>query len=171
MVVRPIEPGFVLRSALPRSILSVLAFAQAVTALARWTRRDDEEYLGEGIANEASKLYGEGGDAALDGKKRGRRPGEQKALKPRQEDKIRRLIPDKCPDQLRLPFALWTREAVDQPADSNEGSKATKREGGGLAAQRLEDRAAHRDVERVREHLVLGSAPASRPPSARRGRG
>jgi len=52
------------------------------------------------------------GAAALDGKKRGRRPGEQKALSVRQEAKIKRLVTGKCPDQLKLPFALWTREAV-----------------------------------------------------------
>jgi transposase len=58
------------------------------------------------------KLFGQGGDAALDGRKRGRRPGEQKALTGAQEAKIRRLVTDKCPDQLKLAFALWTREAV-----------------------------------------------------------
>ena len=58
------------------------------------------------------KLYASGGETALDGKKRGRRAGEQKALTSAQETKIRRLISDKCPDQLKLPFALWTREAV-----------------------------------------------------------
>jgi len=58
------------------------------------------------------KLYEHGGDAALDGRKRGRRPGEQKLLQPRQEAMIRRRIADKCPDQLKLSFALWTREAV-----------------------------------------------------------
>lgn len=52
------------------------------------------------------------GAAALAGGRRGRRPVEQKALSPRQETRIRRLIADKCPDQLKLPFALWTREAV-----------------------------------------------------------
>ena len=52
------------------------------------------------------------GEAALDGGRRGRRPGEQKALSPQQEQRIRRLIADRCPDQLTLPFALWTREAV-----------------------------------------------------------
>ena len=52
------------------------------------------------------------GEAALDGGRRGRRPGEQKALSPQQEQRIRRLIVTRCPDQLGLPFALWTREAV-----------------------------------------------------------
>ena len=52
------------------------------------------------------------GEAAFAGGRRGRRPGEQKALRPRQEALIRRLVVSKCPDQLKLPFALWTREAV-----------------------------------------------------------
>ena len=52
------------------------------------------------------------GDAALEGRRRGRRPGEQKPLSPRQEQRIRQLIADRGPDQLKLSFALWTREAV-----------------------------------------------------------
>ena len=60
------------------------------------------------IAFEAS------GEAALAGRRRGRRPGEQKALNRRQEAMIRRLIVSRCPDQLKLAFALWTREAVGQ---------------------------------------------------------
>jgi transposase len=54
------------------------------------------------------------GEMALAGGRRGRRPGEQKALTRRQETMIRRLIVGRCPDQLKLPFALWTREAVGQ---------------------------------------------------------
>ena len=52
------------------------------------------------------------GDAALKAKQRGRRPGEQKRLSASQEEAIQRLIRDRCPDQLKLPFALWTRAAV-----------------------------------------------------------
>jgi transposase len=52
------------------------------------------------------------GDAGLDGGKRGRRPGEQQVLDAKAAERIRRKIADKCPDQLKLPFALWTREAV-----------------------------------------------------------
>src|ERR1700719_3886279 len=54
------------------------------------------------------------GAAALAGGRRGRRPGEQKALSRRQEAMIGRWIVGQCPDQLKLPFALWTREAVGQ---------------------------------------------------------
>ena len=52
------------------------------------------------------------GAVALLGGRRGRQPGEQKALSADEEKTIRKLIADRCPDQLKLPFALWTREAV-----------------------------------------------------------
>jgi transposase len=52
------------------------------------------------------------GEAALAGRRRGRRPGEQKALSAAQEDRLSGLIAQGCPDQFGLPFALWTREAV-----------------------------------------------------------
>ncbi|MFA5430134.1 MAG: IS630 family transposase [Candidatus Omnitrophota bacterium] len=35
-------------------------------------------------------------------------------LKPYQAATIARLIADRCPDQLKLPFMLWTREAVQE---------------------------------------------------------
>jgi transposase len=52
------------------------------------------------------------GEAALAGRRRGRRPGEQKALTIEQEDRLRVLIARGCPDQFGLSFALWTRHAV-----------------------------------------------------------
>lgn len=53
-----------------------------------------------------------GGATALAAKRRGRRPG--KTLPTSQTPRIRRQITDRHPDQLKLPFALWTREAVQQ---------------------------------------------------------
>jgi transposase len=67
------------------------------------------------------KSYAEMGDASLAGGQRGRRPGEQKALSRQQEALIRRLILGRCPDQLKLPFALWTREAVGQVISQRTG--------------------------------------------------
>jgi transposase len=58
------------------------------------------------------KAWRSAGDVALEAKKRGRRPGEQKRLSAAQEAAIQKLIRDQCPDQLKLPFALWTRAAV-----------------------------------------------------------
>ncbi len=42
--------------------------------------------------------------------KRGR--PSQITLTKEQEKQVKKMIIDKCPDQLKLPFALWTREAV-----------------------------------------------------------
>ena len=42
----------------------------------------------------------------------GRNPGERHHLTQAQEERIRKLITDKAPDQLELDYALWTRKAV-----------------------------------------------------------
>ena len=52
-----------------------------------------------------------GGLRALKPKRRGRRAGEGR-LDPAQSTRIRQLIIDSLPDQLKLPFYLWTRAAV-----------------------------------------------------------
>lgn len=44
--------------------------------------------------------------------KRGRRHGEQRDLTPEQEAEIKKLLIDKAPNQLKLSYALWTRDAV-----------------------------------------------------------
>jgi transposase len=54
--------------------------------------------------------YDAKGSTALRSGKRGRKPVSR--LKPHQAATAVRLIQDRCPDQLKLPFALWTREAV-----------------------------------------------------------
>lgn len=54
----------------------------------------------------------EGGSKAISLKKRGRRTGEKRTLTAEQEAQLQRFLIDKMPDQLKLPFALWTREAV-----------------------------------------------------------
>lgn len=54
----------------------------------------------------------QGGSAALKARKRGRKPRSR--LAGHQAGTVVRLIEDRCPDQLQLPFALWTREAVQQ---------------------------------------------------------
>jgi transposase len=62
----------------------------------------------------ALNMYAEGGWSALRGGMRGRRKGENRSLTPKQEKLIRRKIVDRRPEQLKLDFALWTREAVRQ---------------------------------------------------------
>lgn len=52
----------------------------------------------------------DGGVGALQARKRGRPSGGR--LLPWQAATVVRLITDRCPDQLKMPFFLWTREAV-----------------------------------------------------------
>ena len=56
----------------------------------------------------------QGGDGwdALKKRKRGRSPGSQRKLTAEQELEVRKAIAEKTPDQLKLKYALWTREAV-----------------------------------------------------------
>jgi transposase len=91
--------------------------------------------------------------------RRGRRPGEQKALTPRQEALVRRLIVGKCPDQLKLPFALWTREAVAQLIAHRTGIRLSLSAislylaAWGFTAQKPIRRATERDEAAVRAWL------------------
>lgn len=69
-------------------------FGASLRAVSKWRRLDRE-----------------GGLRALTLKRRGRRPGHGRLSGTRAE-RIRLLIVGKMPDQLRLPFYLWTRAAV-----------------------------------------------------------
>jgi transposase len=55
---------------------------------------------------------GDRGERSLEAQKRGPAKGFGSLLTPQQSQVIRNLIIDKCPEQLKLPFALWTREAI-----------------------------------------------------------
>lgn len=54
------------------------------------------------------------GACGLKDKRCGRKVGDCRALTAEQEAEIRRLICDKTPDQLKMAFALWNRQAVRQ---------------------------------------------------------
>ena len=53
-----------------------------------------------------------GGVKVLKPAKPGRPKGSGRRLSPEQEARTSRAIVDRCPDQMKLPFALWTRAAV-----------------------------------------------------------
>ncbi|MHB0947185.1 MAG: IS630 family transposase [Sedimentisphaerales bacterium] len=69
------------------------------------------------------KVHQKGGDAALKAHKRG--PKHQSRLAGHQAATLVRLITDRCPDQLKLPFALWTRDAVRQLIEKRYGISAS----------------------------------------------
>src|SRR5437879_4440977 len=68
--------------------------------------------VARGTVNGWMGLWEREGSPGLKAGRRGRPPCPR--LAPPQAATTVRLILNRCPDQLRLPFALWTREAVQQ---------------------------------------------------------
>ena len=105
------------------------------------------------------KAAAQSGEAVLAGRRRGRRPGEQKALSAGQEEGLRYLIARGCPDQYGLSFALWTRQAVRALIARESGVWLSLSvvgdylRGWGFTAQRPVRRATERQDEAVRAWL------------------
>lgn len=70
--------------------------------------------IGSTYACKIFRRYECNGAGAIVKGQRGRRPGEQLTLKEEQAAAMQKMIIDKTPDQLKMPFALWTRQAVQQ---------------------------------------------------------
>lgn len=100
----------------------------------------------------------DGGMSALRARKRGPKPGTR-MLRPHQAATIVRSITASCPDQLRLPFALWTRDAVIELARRRFGVRLSLSTVGrylrawGLTPQKPMRRAYERDPAAVRAWL------------------
>jgi transposase len=56
--------------------------------------------------------YRRDGASGLEKRKRGRRAGDRLMLTAAEARRLQRWIRDKMPDQMKLPFALWTAQAV-----------------------------------------------------------
>lgn len=65
--------------------------------------------------------YEQGGEEALDRRKKGPAKGQGKKLSARQETTVKKLVVGACPEQLRLPFYLWTRDAVRELIEERFG--------------------------------------------------
>jgi len=65
--------------------------------------------------------YRKEGEAGIRLKRRGRKEGEQTRLSPQQERRIIQRLIDTTPRQLKFPFALWTREAVQKLIEQELG--------------------------------------------------
>jgi len=98
------------------------------------------------------------GKEALRAKRRGRPPGGR--LNRRQEKTLARLIRDHCPDQLKLPFYLWTREAVAELIVRRFGVRLSVWTAGrrlarwGFTAQKPVRRAFEQDTQEVQSWLT-----------------
>jgi transposase len=104
------------------------------------------------------KTLQDGGTRALRARKRGPKKGSG-LLAPHQAATVVRMITASCPDQLRLPFALWTREAVCGLAEHCFGVEMSVwtagryLKGWGLTPQKPIRRAYERDPAAVKKWL------------------
>lgn len=76
------------------------------------------------------KAHAKGGASALAARKRGRRQGEKRRLSAEQAAVIAELVRDRCPDQLKLPFYLWTRAAVAKLVEERFGIVVSEKTAG-----------------------------------------
>jgi len=103
-------------------------------------------------------LYDKNGEAGLTPKRPGRPKGGGR-LKGWQAATIVNIIKDYCPDQLKMPFALWTREAVRDLIETRFGIRYSLGMVGrllrrwGFTPQKPVTRAYERDDERIRKWL------------------
>jgi len=140
----------------------------------RELRRQAIEMLWEGVSrNEIAKrlsvhpstvtkwknAYKGGGMESLEVKKRGPKVGVHKTLTPKEQKLIKKLIVDKRPEQIKMEFALWTREAVQQLIYDKTGHRLHLSQVGrylkewGFTVQRPAKSAYQRDDEKVKEWL------------------
>ena len=69
------------------------------------------------------KRHATSGSSALHDAAGGRKLGEQRLLSPAQEALVQKLIADKTPDQLKMPYVLWSRAAVAELIEQRFGLK------------------------------------------------
>lgn len=99
------------------------------------------------------------GPGAIVSAKRGRKTGGQRRLSVAQERSVQKMITDKTPDQLKLPFALWTRQAVCEFVEASFGIALPQRTCGeylkrwGFTAQRPSRRNYEQKPEAVRRWM------------------
>lgn len=114
----------------------------------------DETTVGQWL-----KRYREGGMSALKPNKRGPKPGGRLKLSSGEQRSIRSKITDKTPEQYKMPFALWSREAVADLIKAETGKELDRRLVGtylrrwGFTAQRPAKQAYQRNDKKVTEWL------------------
>ena len=81
-----------------------------------WKYTPISEVVGVNVNTVAKwcRAYKKGGEKAIRIQKRGRKKGMKRILNLIHESQIKQAIRDKLPEQLKLPFALWTRRAIQQ---------------------------------------------------------
>lgn len=104
--------------------------------------------------------YVKGGEKFVSKRKKGPKSQDITKLKSWQCATIVNIITDKCPDQLKMPFMLWTREAVQMLIERKFGVKMTVRSVGnylkrwGFTAQKPIRRSYERQDSAVQKWLT-----------------
>ena len=99
--------------------------------------------------------------AATAWKRGGRSAGAGRRLTPKQEERVQRWICNRCPNQLRLPFALWTLRAVQELIRQQLGIRLPKSTTAlylsrwGFTSQRPKKRAYERNDAAVKRWLEV----------------
>ena len=115
--------------------------------------------IARGTVGRFWKIYKREGMRGLQLKTRGRRHGHKRRLDHEQERGIQRMLVDKTPDQLKLPFALWTRKAVQEAILEHYGVNLPIRTVGeylhrwGFTPQKPVKKAYEQQPERVKKWL------------------
>ncbi len=73
------------------------------------------------------KAYKRDGAQGLVSRTRGLKQGDNRLLDVEQEKQVQKWITDKMPDQMKLPFGLWTRKAVQELIRDQFGIKVATR--------------------------------------------
>jgi transposase len=116
-------------------------------------------------ANRCVQLYRKHGSQALKQARRGRQPGSKRQLTPSQERKIQELTTHKTPEEIGLPYPLWTRQAVSDLIERRYKLRLPVRTMGeylrrwGYAPQRPLRRAYEQDKKAVQRWVKRESAP------------
>jgi transposase len=116
--------------------------------------------ISEPHASTIWQKYQTGGLQAIKPGVRGRRPGARRTLSDEQEKAVQALLIDKTPDQLKLPFALWTRDSVRLAIKKSYGLELPLRtisdylKRWGFTPQKPTKRAYEQDPKRLEQWLT-----------------
>lgn len=83
--------------------------------------------MAQGSVRKIKRQYEAGGLAAVKVKAPGRPKGKGRVLTKEEERDAQKVITDRTPDQLKLPYALWTRQAVRELVERRYGRKLAVR--------------------------------------------
>ncbi|MCB9169464.1 MAG: winged helix-turn-helix domain-containing protein [Flavobacteriales bacterium] len=115
--------------------------------------------MSRNTVNEAWQRYKAGGWKAIRVWKTGRPIGKGRILTSEQEKETQRLLRERTPDQLKMPYALWNRPAVREPIERRYDRKLAIRRVGlylerwGFTPQKPPGKAYEQRPEAVRKWM------------------